>query len=96
MYVQEGADIGPLDVKYCGPYRVLVRERKKILLEIGASQTRVSVDRLKLHSGAETTTVAQPPTRGWPCKTKMYYFVHIVRVVCSPSGEKLEGGGGVV
>ena len=46
MYVQEGADIGPLDVKYCGPYRVLVRERKKILLEIGASQTRVSVDRL--------------------------------------------------
>ena len=46
VYVREGAVIGSLDATYRGPYRVLVRERKKLLLEIGAARTWVSVDRL--------------------------------------------------
>ena len=51
VYMREGAVIGPLDTTYCGPYRVLVRERKKLLLGIGAARKWVSVDRLKLHMG---------------------------------------------
>ena len=51
VYVCEGAVIGPLDATYRGPYRVLVRERRKLLLEIGATRTWVPVDRLKQHVG---------------------------------------------
>ena len=68
MYVREGVVIGPLDSTYRGPYRVLVRERKKLLLEIGAMQTWVSVDCLKPHAGVKTLETAQPPTRGRPRK----------------------------
>ena len=64
VYVREGAVMGPLDATYGGPYRVLVRERKKLLLEIGAARTWVSVDRLKPHVGAKTPEAAQPPARG--------------------------------
>ena len=64
VYVQEGAAIGLLDAMYRGPYRVLVRERKKLLLEIGATQTWVSVDQLKPHTGAATPAAAQPPRVG--------------------------------
>ena len=69
MYMREGAVIGPLDATYCGPYRVLVRERKKLLLEIGAARTWVSVDRLKPHVGAKSPEAAQPPARGRPRKS---------------------------
>ena len=65
VYLREGAVIGPLDATYRGPYCVLVRERKKLLLEIGATRTWVSVDRLKPHAGAKTPETAQLPTRGW-------------------------------
>ena len=51
VYVCEGAVIGLLDTTYCSPYRVLVRERRKLLLEIGATRTWVPVDRLKQHVG---------------------------------------------
>ena len=44
VYVREGAVIRPLDAMYRGPYHVLVWERKKNLLEIGATWTWVSVD----------------------------------------------------
>ena len=66
--VREGAVIGPLDATYLGPYCMLVRERKKLLLEIGATRTPVSVDRLKPHVGAKTPEAAQPPTCGRPRK----------------------------
>ena len=49
MCVCEGAVIGPLDATY----RILVRERKKLLPEIDATQTRVSVDHLKPHVGVK-------------------------------------------
>ena len=51
VYMREGAVIGLLDATYRGPYRVLVRERRKLLLEIGATRTWVPVDRLKQHVG---------------------------------------------
>ena len=68
MYVHEGAVIGPLDATYRGPYNVLVREQKKLLLEIGATRTWVSVDRLKPQAGVKTPRGAQPPPRGRPLK----------------------------
>ena len=53
-----------MDATYRGPYRVLVRERKKLCLEIGATRTWVSVDRLKPHVGAKTPEAAQLPIHG--------------------------------
>ena len=69
VYVWEGAAIRLLDATYRGPYRVLVREEKKLLLEIGATRTWVSVDWLKPHTGAATPAAAQPPPPGRPKKT---------------------------
>ena len=43
---------------------ILVRERKKLLLEIGATRMWVSVDRLKPHAGVKTPTAAQLPPCG--------------------------------
>ena len=49
-YVYLHPVIGPLDATY----RVLVRERKKLLLKIGATRMWVSVDRLMPHAGVKT------------------------------------------
>ena len=68
VYVYIGAVTGPLDALYRGPYCVLIRERKKLLLEIGATQQWVSVDRLKPHTAAGDPAVAQPPPIGRLCK----------------------------
>ena len=73
MYVREGAVIGPQCGTYHGPYRVLVRERKRLLLEIGATPTWVSVDCLKPHVGMKIPEAAQPPTRGQPRKKVPLY-----------------------
>ena len=77
VYVREEVVIGPLDATYRGPYRMLVRERKKLLLEIGATRTWVSVDRLKTHTSAVTPAVAQPPPRGCPRKRECDIFIII-------------------
>ena len=68
VYVHEGTVIGPLDATSRGPYSVLVKEKKKFLLEIGATRTWILVDRLKLHIGTTAPVVAQPPLRGRPRK----------------------------
>ena len=68
VYVRVGAVTIPLDATYCGPYRVLIKEKKKLLLEIGATRQWVSVDSLKLHKAAATPAVAQLPPRGRPGK----------------------------
>ena len=64
MYVQEGAVIGPLDAMYRSPYCMLVKEKKKFLLEIGATRMWILVDRLKPHTGTAAPAVAQQPSRG--------------------------------
>ena len=68
MYMPAGTVTGLLDATYCSTYSMLVRERKKLLLEIGATQWWVSVDRLKLQTAAAAPAVAQPPPRGRPRK----------------------------
>ena len=69
VYVQVGAVTGPLDARYCGPHRLMVRERKKLLLEVGATRQWVSIDRLKPHTVAVAPAVARPPPRGGPRKS---------------------------
>ena len=69
VYVQVGAVTCPLDATYRCPYSVLVRERKKLLLEVGATRQWVSIDRLKPHTAAAAPAVAQPPPRGRPRKS---------------------------
>ena len=69
VYVRVGAVTGLLDATYRGPYRVLLKERKKLFLEVGATRQWVSVDRLKPHTAAAAPAVAQPPPRGRPSKS---------------------------
>ena len=69
MYMRVGAVTVPLDATYHDPYRVMVRERKKLLLEVGATRQWVSIDRLKPHTAAAAPAVAQPPPRGRPRKS---------------------------
>ena len=64
VYMLEGAVFSPLDATYQGPYRMLIREKKKLMLEVGAARTWVSADRLKPHAGVGTPAVAQPPPHG--------------------------------
>ena len=69
VYVQVGAVTGPLDARYRGPHRLMVRERKKLLLEVGATRQWVSIDRLKPHTAAVAPADAQPPPHGRPRKS---------------------------
>ena len=68
LMVRQGAVVGPLDLKYRGPYKVMLRDRKKLLLEIGASRQWISVDRLKPWKGATPADPVEPPKRGRPPK----------------------------
>jgi len=68
VMVREGAVVGPLDSKYRGPYKVMLREKKKLLVEIGASRQWISVDRLKPWKGATPADPVEPPKRGRPPK----------------------------
>ena len=68
VYVRRGGTISPLAPVYSGPYRVLHAGPKVFLLEIGATQQTVSVDRLKPHTGQLPVTPAAPVKRGRPKK----------------------------
>jgi len=46
----------------------MLREKKKLLVEMGASRQWVSVDGLKPWKGKEPASPAQPPKRGRPLK----------------------------
>ena len=65
-----GAVTGPLDAMYHGPYRVMVRERKKLLLEVGATRQWVSIDRLKPHTVAAAPAAAAST---WPSPQVLMY-----------------------
>ena len=65
VYVRVGAVTGLLDATY----RVLLKERKKMLLAVGATWQWVSIDRLKPHTAAAAPAVAQLPPRGRPSKS---------------------------
>ena len=56
---------GPRDNSYSGPYRVVKRKSKILLLQLGDRQEWVSADRLKPHTG-ESLVAADPPRQGRP------------------------------
>ena len=65
VYIRWGAMGGPFSSSYSGPYKVLQREKKILLLQLGDRQEWVSADRLKLHAGGAPVE-ALPPKRGRP------------------------------
>ena len=69
IYVHEGAVTGPLDATYC----LLVKEQKKMLLEIGDERTWVSVDRLKPKRGQDSGGGAATPM--WPSAQVLEDFI---------------------
>ena len=65
IYIRRGAMGGPFSSSYSGPYRVLLREKKILLLQLGDRQEWVSADRLKrMQAGAPVE--ALPLKRGRP------------------------------
>ena len=65
VYVRRGAVGSPLAETYSGPYEVLRRREKTVLLRLGQREEWVSADRLKPHLGTSATAV-EPPRRGRP------------------------------
>ena len=72
IYVHEGAVTGPLDATYC----LLVKEQKKMLLEIGDERTWVSVDRLKPKRGQDSGGGAATPM--WPSAQVLEDFIFYI------------------
>ena len=65
VYIRRGAVSTPLAESYSGPYEVVKREDKILLLQIGDPEEWVSADRLKPHLGP-APVAARPPRRGRP------------------------------
>ena len=66
VYIRRGGSGPPLAPLYTGPFRVLRREAKFFIVELGGRSEAVTVDRLKPHQGAAPVTAATPPARGRP------------------------------
>jgi len=67
-YVRSGQPPSPLAPSYVGPFKILQRQGKAVLLQMGAKQDWVAVERLKPHVGAAPVETAQPPT--WKTKKR--------------------------
>jgi hypothetical protein len=70
VYVTKGGQLPQLAQSYRGPHKVLDKGPKYFCLDIGGKDTAVSVDRLKLHTGAAAATPVAPPRRGRPLATR--------------------------
>ena len=70
VYVRRGGTIPPLAPVYSGPYRMqhAVAGPKVFVLEVGPNQEKVTVDRLKPHTGPLPVVPAVPVKRGRPRK----------------------------
>ena len=60
VYIRRGAMGGPFSSFHSGPYRVLQREKKILLLQLGDRQEWVSADRLKPHAGGAPVEALPP------------------------------------
>jgi len=68
VYIKLGQCKCPLADTYGGPYKVIERGEKAVLLQMGERQEWGAPGRLKLHTGAALVNPAQPPKRGCPPK----------------------------
>ena len=66
VYIRRGGAAPPLTPLYTGPFKVLRREPKFFIVEMGTRSEAVTVDRLKPHLGTAPLTAATPPVRGRP------------------------------
>ena len=68
VYVQRGGNVPTLVPVYSGPYRVQHAGPKVFVLEVGPNLEKVTVDRLKPHTGPLPVVPAVPAKRGRPKK----------------------------
>ena len=66
VYVRRGGCVPPLVPVYSGPYRVQHAGPKFFAIQLGDKVEKVSVDRLKPHTGPLPVVPAVPPKRGRP------------------------------
>jgi transposase InsO family protein len=66
VYTKRGGSGPPLASAYSGPYRVVEPGPKYFVVEVGGRLEKVSVDRLKPHTGITPVPAATPPRRGRP------------------------------
>ncbi len=72
VFVRHDAHRGPLRPPYDGPFRVLRRNEKSFIVDIGGRPDRISIDRLKpAHLDLDQPPrLARPPRRGRPPSAK--------------------------
>jgi hypothetical protein len=66
VYVQRGGVIPALAQRYQGPYLIILKAENFFTLAVGDRQEKVSIDRLKPHTGQQPVEAAEPSRRGRP------------------------------
>jgi hypothetical protein len=66
VYIKRGGTLPRLTLPYAGPYAVAEAGEKTFEVLVGGQQQRISVDRLKLHTGPAPVSAAPPARRGRP------------------------------
>ncbi len=89
MYIRRGGTLLPLTPPYAGPYAVAKAGEKTFEVLVGGQQQRISVDRLKPHTGPAPVTAAPPARRGRPLKER----TAVVAATTRTYAEVVAGGG---
>ncbi len=89
VYIKRGGTLPPLMPPYAGPYAVAAAGEKTFEVLVGGQQQRVSVDRLKPHTGPAPVTAAPPARRGRPPKERAAAVIATTRTYA----EVVAGGG---
>jgi hypothetical protein len=84
-----GGTLPPLTPPYAGPYAVAKAGEKTFEVLVGGQQQRISVDRLKPHTGPAPVTAAAPARRGRPPKER----TAVVAATTRTYAEVVAGGG---
>jgi hypothetical protein len=70
VYIRRGGTLPPLTPPYAGPYAVAEAGEKTFEVLVGGQRQRISVDRLKPHTGPAPVTASPPARRGRPPKER--------------------------
>ena len=76
VYVQQGAVSGLLENSYSWPYKVVERESKIVLLQLGDPQEWVSADSLNSHTW-ESPVAADLLRRGRPLRPQDWWWASV-------------------
>jgi transposase InsO family protein len=89
VYIRRGGALPPLTPLYASPYEVTEAGAKTFEVMVGGQRQRVSVDRLKLHTGPAPVTAANPARCGRPPKEQ----TAVVAATPRTYAEVVAGGG---